>query len=253
MVVKVHTNKKAFTLVELLVVISIIALLLAILMPSLQKARQQATALVCMVNTRSLGTATVLYASDNNDRYPQNYNYISGYNTMAGPFWDDRLFPYVDKNFDVFLCPVVAQSSDGRRAIAWLKARPSYGKGGHCKSYRINSILTGLDPNKPLDHRSYSTSAVRNPANVILFVDANPQPFSYAYSNGLRAFTDLWPLHYPKFISGTTWTDSWGNRARRGGSGFTFADGHSESISWKYSEDTWGDPPRLGLKIRPGK
>lgn len=67
---KIRNNKKAFTLVELLVVISIIALLLSILMPSLQKAREQAQRVVCGSNFRSVGTGLLLYANDYNNSLP---------------------------------------------------------------------------------------------------------------------------------------------------------------------------------------
>lgn len=62
-------NKKAFTLVELLVVISIIALLLAILMPSLQRAREQAKSLVCKNHLKQLGLANTIYTNDFNGWY----------------------------------------------------------------------------------------------------------------------------------------------------------------------------------------
>lgn len=57
---------KGFTLVELLVVISIIALLLAILMPSLNKAREQAYYIPCGANLRAFHIGFMLYAEDNN-------------------------------------------------------------------------------------------------------------------------------------------------------------------------------------------
>jgi len=65
-----NSEKRGFTLVELLVVISIIALLLAILMPSLQRAREEARAVVCGNNVRQLGMAWRLYAVDNDDWFP---------------------------------------------------------------------------------------------------------------------------------------------------------------------------------------
>jgi prepilin-type N-terminal cleavage/methylation domain-containing protein len=57
-------DKKGFTLVELLVVISIIAILLAILMPSLNKAKEQAKMLICATHQRSILTAVTCYTSE---------------------------------------------------------------------------------------------------------------------------------------------------------------------------------------------
>jgi prepilin-type N-terminal cleavage/methylation domain-containing protein len=58
--------QQAFTLIELLVVVSIIALLIAILLPSLARAREQARALKCMANARSISAAVLLYVQDHN-------------------------------------------------------------------------------------------------------------------------------------------------------------------------------------------
>jgi len=68
---------KGFTLIELLVVIAIIALLLAILLPALQRVRKQARAVVCRANLNQWGTTLALYAQDNQGRFPSD--------TIAGP------------------------------------------------------------------------------------------------------------------------------------------------------------------------
>lgn len=62
---------RAFTLVELLVVISIIALLIGLLLPVLGSARASARAMVCMTNIRSLSQAAVMFSHDNDGAFPQ--------------------------------------------------------------------------------------------------------------------------------------------------------------------------------------
>src|ERR1700722_15209651 len=96
---------KGFTLVELLVVIGIIALLISILLPALNKARQDANLIGCQANLRSMGQALSIYVSESKGYLP--YGEIAtGQSWESGPppsnefawFWMFTLSQYMNRN-----------------------------------------------------------------------------------------------------------------------------------------------------------
>ena len=102
-------NSQNFTIIELLIVISIIAILTAILLPSLSRARQTAMATSCVNNMKQIGLATQMYANDDNEYYPangMNGNTSARYDYFIAPYINNRKFSASKlKDWKVFWCP----------------------------------------------------------------------------------------------------------------------------------------------------
>ncbi len=114
-------RSKGFTLVELLVVIAIIALLVSILLPSLQKARELTKRTICLTNLNGTGKSLGLYLTTYNDAYPflsnplalQGLKALTGTNKDLNPSYEvprcitSLIFFYVREGNDpaLFLCP----------------------------------------------------------------------------------------------------------------------------------------------------
>ncbi|MCB9850190.1 MAG: prepilin-type N-terminal cleavage/methylation domain-containing protein [Phycisphaerales bacterium] len=112
-----RSRRAAFTLVELLVVISIIALLIAILLPSLKKARAQAKDVVCKANLHSVGQAFTMYAESYRGVWPPAVDTYQLQNRWPVPFHESGIITAQLAEYDangkvkrggdesIFLCP----------------------------------------------------------------------------------------------------------------------------------------------------
>ena len=135
---KIENRKspRAFTLIELLVVIAIIALLVSILLPSLSRAKELAKRSVCSSGLRNIGTAMVMYAEDNEEKYPPyttthwpngDFSYdIGDPGNMYSPGFLVLEPNYVSAS-SVFFCPSQYRTAE----IHWPSGTPRY-TAGYC-------------------------------------------------------------------------------------------------------------------------
>jgi prepilin-type N-terminal cleavage/methylation domain-containing protein len=147
-----NCRRKGFTLVELLVVIGIIALLISILLPALNAAKERANRVKCSSNLRQIGQGLLLYANDNKGIYPRcpantagTYtNFTAGGTSTAtdpfgtgGPALNDvtaamfLLVRNADINPEVFVCPSSNQEKDT------LNNKPANQR---CNFYNANNL-----------------------------------------------------------------------------------------------------------------
>ena len=208
-----RASSRGFTLIELLVVIAIIAILAAMLLPSLQRAREKAHSIACLNNLRQLGVAFALYLQDNREVMPAP---AGQGRTNWRLCWKLDLFPYVKPETswrgqvtEIYMCPTFNRTRVDRRA------NEDFG------GYGMNVYL-GY-------HAGTKFSEVRRASETILFGDND---------------TGDWALEPPTTGHGAT-----GLMAERhlGKANFVFCDGHCETLKAEETlepEDLWG--PSLG-------
>ena len=248
-------RSKGFTLIELLVVIAIIAILMAILMPALNRAREQGKRMVCEHNLKSLTLAWVMYADDNDEKIVNGaggFHYLrTGGNTEDGSNpgiverawvgrgwgnnWNNPNVAYtglprerqeqavkegalwpVANNLDIYKCPT------GRRnefvtyaAVDAANGLPRSGTGGGHPTGR------GLKNGKTvLFIKKRTDYGTPTPAERMVFIDEGAMtPDSFA-------------THYIQ------WGPWWDDPPSRHGDGTTvsWADGHSSHLKWTAQE-----------------
>ncbi len=271
---RIALSRRAFTLVELLVVIGIIALLIAILMPALSRARGQAQSTQCLSNLRQMGQALTMFASEHqgylvkawfNDG-PKHLKFRNGgperrewryyYRPPNDISWEWTyiLSEYVAKSEGVFRCPTDPnQDALPGQDFFYVVALPDGTREGYPRSYRLN---ISNQPNLPFD--AVKVSQFKDATRAIAVAEgtrgyrdagfnqlATNEPAPEARVKPRWNSSEFTPQTNHAYDRHSLRPDDRANPKFNGRSNYVFADGHAESLLF---DDTWD----AGIGPRPG-
>jgi prepilin-type N-terminal cleavage/methylation domain-containing protein len=211
-----NKKKEAFTLIELLVVIAVIAILAALLLPTLAKSKETAARIQCLNNVRQIGLATHLYTDDFNNTYPLIYDWplFGGQLGASGTYSanvygpSQRPLNTYAPSVNVFSCPRdKGDSLNNINTSCWIAYGDSYMMQLGRSSFRIQYILAELNGTFGPPVKTLSLKRTDN-----------------------KIVVGEWPLHANRPLSDPR--TQWHNRGQKRAFNVSFADQHSEYFTF---------------------
>jgi prepilin-type N-terminal cleavage/methylation domain-containing protein len=182
---KLSPVQEGFTLIELLVVIAIIAILAALLLPALAKAKDQAKSINCISNLHQWGVVWNVYTGDNADSFPSGASPDGTIDENARAAWFDALELTPSQRHGIVLCPSANQTNynlnttaglDGFGGLALAFLFPSQNSGGSATSDEFENGEPGSYGANLWMYNTHVDIQGRIPANHWKKLSASPMP-----------------------------------------------------------------------------